>query len=232
MNKLKGNLGKALEHLSVSLQSGTNTHEDSERRKDVLEWERKMDLQKQYEHAGIFKRFIKSDFNNFNPYNSALEQSLNLSRSYAEAIINGMTANLVMSGLVGNGKTHLAVAIMKVVLHANKKAYYTTLFDALQELKNFRGDVEGFRKKLREPDLLVIDEVNSSLINMSETDKNLVFEIFNTRYKDQKPIVVITNLKADGLEQALGYQVVSRLYEDSQNILSFANNDYRIQKGK
>ena len=227
------NIHDSLKHLQESMQTGGSDKTHSERFEQAKQWQSQQALKKQFEYSGIFKRFWHADFSNFEVAHSPeLQRNLKIVEEYADYLIKGYSSNLVLSGLVGNGKTHLGVAVMKKLIVSGKTAYYTTLFDALSSLKNFKSDIEAFRSHLRKVDLLVMDEVNSNIMNLSETDKNLIFEIFNTRYKDKKPTLVITNIKPSDLEMALGVQVLSRLYEDGRNELVFTQKDYRLNKNK
>lgn len=201
----------------------------SQRYLDVKRDEERSRQLKRYESSGISKRFLECSFENFKDVNQKQKNNKVYCMKYVQAVLSKSSMNLVLSGFVGNGKTHLAVAIMKELIAHGLTVRYTTLFDALRGLKDFKSsDYSKARDLLRSPNLLVIDEINSSLVNLSETDKNLIFEIFNNRYKDKKPTLIITNLDAGNLEDALGYQVLSRLYEDSRNILTFTSDDYRI----
>lgn len=224
-------LSAALKRMHQSLEAG---HEDthSERFYEVQKLEEEFKLHERMTSSGLSKRFSKCSFDNFIVETEGQKTAKTFCMKYANALVNGRSLNLVLSGYVGNGKTHLATAVIKTLLENNLSARYTTLFDALVNLKDFKNqDIVAVRKSLSSPDLLVIDEVNSNMSKLSETDKNLIFEIFNARYKEEKPSIVITNLTGVELENALGYQVLSRLFEDSKNILVFTEQDHRL-KGK
>ncbi len=224
-------LSDAMKKMHESLEVGhENTH--SERFYEVQQFEKEKKLYERMVNAGLSKRFAKCSFDNFIVETEGQGVAKKFCMKYANALVNGRSDNLVLSGYVGNGKTHLATAVIKTLLENNMSARYTTLFDALVSLKDFKNqDISAVRKSLSSPKLLVIDEVNSNMSKLSETDRNLIFEIFNARYKEEKPTVVITNLTGVELEHALGYQVLSRLFEDSKNILVFTEQDHRL-KGK
>ena len=61
------------------------------------------------------------------------------------------------------------------------------------------------------PHLLVIDEVGAT--KPTEFELATLFNVINGRYEQQKPTVIITNLKPSELAEAIGERCVDRLRE-------------------
>lgn len=181
--------------------------------------------------AAIPERFKKATFDSFEDRTEKLKNlkkaMLNYSRKLATE--KEFNANCLMLGSVGSGKTHLAISALKNFISFNKTGYFITLNSLLMSYKNFGvSSVNNVNIDYAlNADLLVIDEVNTFLSEMSDFDKNNLFTIFNHRYNKVKPTIIISNLNPKQIEQALGVQVLSRLFEDTKNQLIFNEEDYR-----
>lgn len=74
-------------------------------------------------------------------------------------------------------------------------------------------------------DLLIIDEVGMQ--SGTEAESRALFDVFNERYQQMKPTVLISNLDVAGFVQAVGKRISDRVKEDGGEILSFDWNSYR-----
>jgi DNA replication protein DnaC len=182
------------------------------------------------ESMNIGEKFWNSTFENFDAYNDELKHHLETARRFAEKP-NG---KLVMIGENGNGKNHLAAAILK---KAGGIIY--TCFEIgvmLRDCYNGRSSEAELFYRLCSVPLLVIDELDKA--KESEAKNNWMSHVIGKRYNNMLPIVLIANghLQDDCkslkkpcpkcIECHLENDVISRVFEDSI-LMKFNSADYR-----
>jgi DNA replication protein DnaC len=178
----------------------------------------------------IEPRFYETNFDNFDAYNAELRGHLATCRRFAE----NPNGKLVMLGENGNGKTHLAVSVLK----ATGGVIYTAYEIGIKLRQSYGGDIkewEVFNELCTMP-LLVIDEVEK--IKDSESKQNWVSYVVGKRYDRLLPIIFIANCHAQKdcreqkkpcprcLEYHLENDVLSRIIEEGV-IMNFTSGDYR-----
>lgn len=118
---------------------------------------------------------------------------------------------LVLSGVRGCGKTHLAVAVASAQLRASRPVYYNTVVGMLNQIRTTYeiGNHDEYVRGLREVDVLVIDDLGGERRN-DWTDEQL-FDVLDNRYVERRPVMITTNA-APG-DMALSDRLASRLRE-------------------
>jgi DNA replication protein DnaC len=117
-------------------------------------------------------------------------------------------------GDVGTGKTTLAMLVSKAALDAGRSVAIYSLPRLLNLVREAIGSDEGkldLLDRLGTVDLLHVDDVGAE--HTSDWVLEQLYSIVNTRYEDQRSIVVTTNLQPDELGQQIGARTVSRLIE-------------------
>ena len=182
--------------------------------------------------SGIQKRFLKCTFENYHTDNEnslAIKNRLiGYCNKFKTILENGN--NLILSGSVGTGKTHLSCAVANEIA----KKGFTSVFRTLSEIssmihnaKSFDAEknVEQVMKSLVEVDLLIIDEVGA----VAEKDNAVLFDVINARYAENRPMIILTNLDSDNLQREIGARSFDRLAH-SGVYLTMAWNSYRRKK--
>lgn len=178
----------------------------------------------------IDKRFWYSDFENFDAYNDELRGHLETCLKFAEK----PDGKLVMLGENGNGKTHLAVSVLKKL----GGKIYTAYEIGVMLHQSYGGETREWEvlNELCTVPLLVIDEVEK--IKDSEAKQHWVSHVVGKRYDRLLPIVFIANCHTQAdctaqvkpcpkcLEYHLENDVLSRIIEDGI-IMKFNSDDYR-----
>jgi len=138
---------------------------------------------------------------------------------------------LVLVGEYGCGKTHLAVAIAKVVLEQGKSVLVQTVPDLLDNLRTSfdpKAETISFNtlfEDMKTADLLVLDDYGAENTTPWAVEK--LFQILNYRYSAALPTVITTN--NIGLEGIDG-RIRSRLHDKSLvNVIEINAKDYRPQ---
>jgi DNA replication protein DnaC len=128
----------------------------------------------------------------------------------------------------GTGKTAAAMLISKLAIEAGRSvAVYSTprLLSVVREAIETEEGMLGLLDRLALVELLHLDDLGAE----RQTDWVLeqLYSIVNSRYEDQRSIVVTTNLQPDALAGQIGARTVSRLIEMCGDPLPLFGDDRR-----
>lgn len=125
---------------------------------------------------------------------------------------------IALTGGRGNGKTQLAVELIRSLSFAEKamRSRYCTATEFFMEIKAaYRidsGKTEvDIIKEFQKPSLLVIDEISKR--RESDWEDLLLHELLNRRYNGLTDTLLICNQESKQLEESLGASLVSRMRE-------------------
>lgn len=167
------------------------------------------------------KRFADSSLDN---YNCETEEQKKLVEVLRKGIDDGFEKNIVIIGGVGTGKTHLAYSVINALeevresqtghkWYSESKVMYKTIKDIIDTIRMgwktndsyYEQDIENFKKC----PLLIIDEIGVQY--GSESERIELYTIFNTRYEDCLPTMVISNNSLTELQKILGQRIYDRI---------------------
>jgi DNA replication protein DnaC len=123
---------------------------------------------------------------------------------------------IALVGGRGNGKTQMAVELMKWYTEDLKSATFTTAVEFFMAIKatykaqSLTGEVE-IMERFRKPKLLVIDEIGKR--GQTEWENTLLFELLNSRYNDMLDSVLIDNRSKEEFIDMIGPSLASRMNE-------------------
>jgi DNA replication protein DnaC len=151
-------------------------------------------------------------------------------RRYVREIDANLDAGhgLWLMGDVGTGKTTLAMIVSKAALDAGRSvAIYSLprLLNLIRGAIETEGGMVGFLERLAAVDLLHIDDLGVE--NTTEWVLEQLYSIVNTRYEDERAMIVTTNLRYEELIEQLGERTVSRLVAICGNGLPLYGEDDR-----
>ena len=141
--------------------------------------------------------------------------------------------NLVLMGVQGTGKTHLATAVAMSLCEKGRRVRFytaTSLANILQE-KYQRGTLTSFMTSLRRVELLVLDEVG--FITLHKEASELVFQVISDCY-EQKSLIITSNLEFSQWNTIFGNDkltaaMIDRLIHHS-HILVFSGPSHRLEE--
>ena len=184
-------------------------------------------------NSGIPKRFLgktlKSYQVKFEEQKPIVNSAINFAKEFQQSSHSGRC--LIFIGNAGTGKTHIGCAIG---LHVIKNCGGTARFTSVSEINRLVRESKSFNSEYTETeiidafgnyDLLIVDEVG--IQSGTDAESRALFDVFNARYQNVKPTIVISNLIKDQLTVALGERIVDRLKEGGGEILSFNWQSYR-----
>lgn len=141
--------------------------------------------------------------------------------------------NLVLMGVVGTGKTHLATAIaLNLCKQGRHVRFYTAtgLANILQE-RHQRGTLTHFMASLRKVELLVLDEIG--FITLHKEASELLFQVVSECY-EQKSLIITSNLEFSQWNTVFGDSkltaaLIDRLIHHS-HIVVFSGPGHRLEE--
>lgn len=215
--------------------------QDEKRRQDEIESQQRFAreqeerrIQNALRDATIPRRFADASFESYVCQNESQRRIYAALQAYAANFPEhrAQGVGMIMTGGVGTGKTHLAVAIARHVIHGHKMtAKYASINRVMVAIKSsFHGDSDGITQQdvyeiLRQPDLLILDEVGAQ--QATEFEKLVMFDIVNARYEDVRPTILISNLSIKQVAECVGDRVIDRLRENGGKSFVFDWNSYR-----
>jgi DNA replication protein DnaC len=169
--------------------------------------------------ARIPTRFVGRTFDNFQADTDPKRHALTVARDFAEGFAEHSRkgAGLIFAGKPGTGKSHLAGAILQSVLTPDVR--YTTCMDLIRTVREtWRRDSEKSEAQvldyLERLDLLVIDEVGMQY--GTEGEQTILFDVLDRRYREVKPVVLLTNQDKAGFKGFVGDRTFDRLAETAR----------------
>ncbi|WBA12696.1 IS21-like element helper ATPase IstB [Salinivibrio kushneri] len=145
--------------------------------------------------------------------------------------------NVVLLGLSGVGKSHLAVNLGQLAVQKGLKTRFITAADLMLQLSTAKaqGKLESYlRRSVLAPKLLIVDEIG--YLPFGREEANLFFNVIAKRY-EQGSIIVTSNLpfsqwsKAFADDTTLMAALLDRLLHHS-HIVQISGESYRLRGKK
>lgn len=176
-----------------------------------------------YKQSYMEKNLQSKNFENFriNPNN---KEAIKVAKDYTEKCIKNNEDNgLIITGMSGQGKTHLASAIANKLIEQNKivlMGRLTTLLDMIKE--TFRDNTKSENELIElysNVDLIIIDDLGTEKISNWVLEK--LYTIIQNRCEKGLPIVITTRFNKKGLierfeksqDKDLANATIEKLYQ-------------------
>lgn len=216
--------GREITVLSVTLGSQTKrivprcrcqVEKEEQWHKELKERERKRRIESLFPTWALGQRFQECTFESFKP-RPGTENALKAAQEFAASFPPADGIGLMFLGTWGNGKSHLAAAIV----HAVKAQGHTAVFASVPEvLSRIRATYNDEAREteaqlmfgLREAKLTVLDDLGAEKKSNWTLEK--VYELIDARYRARRPTIVTSNLTPEELEEQIGPRAYDRLLE-------------------
>ena len=159
----------------------------------------------------------------------------NTAKKYAQDFESDITYGFTFYGRAGSGKTHLAVAIARyIIVEKQIPVRFVRIVDLLLSIRktfdeneshNTENESDLLRKYTLTP-LLILDDIGSE--KTTDWVRQILYQIIDERWIEQRPIIVTSNLTLEELEAKLGERITSRIAGMTQ-IIQMRSHDYRIK---
>jgi len=189
------------------------------------------------DEAQIPPRYQRCDLENFRTENDSLVEGVARARRFVE-LFPVVDKGLFLLGHPGVGKTHLAVAILKLAIR--RKGARGLFYDTRELLRLIRStynplvqtaEMDVLRPVMR-ADLLVLDDLGAE--KTSEWVEETLNLIVNTRYNERRATLFTSNYEIrddvtdpDALAVRVGFRMWSRLHEMCE-FLTLKGVDFRM----
>lgn len=170
------------------------------------------------------KRFIGRSFNNYHCKTDKQRQALQTATNYAHQFEHHHQkgTGLLMMGMPGTGKSHLAAAILQEIMPEHVGIYVTFLELVRAVRSPWRKDsglseAEIINRFIQAP-LLVIDEQGVQY-KPEGSERVTLFDVIDGRYREMRPTIIITNQNEDDLIECVGERIYDRIAETCRVVL-------------
>lgn len=193
-------------------------------------------IKREIKNSGLELLFKSKTFDNFETLN-------NWQKNYKDKAIKYLDEKdswLMIWGITGSGKTHLATAISKALIDKGNTYAYMQYTNEIIELANGRNNYDeniknrtNLRfKQLTTVDVLYIDDFLKADKNTNERSLNIVFDLINSRYVNNLKTIITTEFSPNQL-QKYNQAIIGRIVEKAGDyIIGSLDNDRNIrQKG-
>lgn len=174
--------------------------------------------------CGLTDAFKKKSFSTYKCESQSQVKAKHKSLMYCEEFADN-NKSLMLCGNCGTGKTHLGISVMLRLIDNNITCRYVEYNNMIVSLKQSVLDEENHMREMEKylsPRVLFIDDFLKGKI--TEADLSYIYRIVNTRYLQNKPMIISTEKSIDEIiswDEAVG----SRLVEMAgDNIIIFNNN--------
>lgn len=174
----------------------------------------------------VGKRHATCELNNFvvgdGQYATRRRAALTAVTDYCKKISENVAAgkNIILYGLPGTGKDHLAVSVIRVALMSRLTAISVRGSALAAEMRAYqceKGAKTSFPLKYAERDILLLSDAEPRVGDekASAFEIKAFLELIDQRYKDMRPIIITSNIERLAvLEQKIGDAALDRLTEN------------------
>lgn len=209
--------------------------EEAEQQRKADETARQARIEKRLQQAGVPLAFRGRTFDNYEAEHPEQQRILEIARHYADAFWSEHIrtgGSLVFGGKPGTGKSHLGLAIAQQVMQRGTAMYLDASTLVRRVRATWSRDSETSEETVldqlgRVLDLLVIDEIGMTV--GTENEQQILFDVLNRRYRELRPVILLTNLSGKELTDMLGERTIDRLKERA-TFLAFNWDSYRSKR--
>lgn len=191
-------------------------------------------ISKLLDGSGIMRgKFSRMTFDSFEKQHQG--KAFETAKKYAEGFGTIIKNGLFFYGKAGAGKTHLAVSIARYIIEEKQVAVkFARVIDLLMDIRRTYNADEYFRtenetellRKYSTIPLLILDDLGTE--KSTEWSRQIFYQIIDSRWIDDKPIIITSNLSLRELAERFDDRISSRI-GGSCEVFEAKPHDYRIE---
>lgn len=191
-------------------------------------------VSKLLDNSGIMRgKFCRMTFDSFEKQHQG--KAFEAAKEYAKGFDATTKNGLFFYGKAGAGKTHLAVSIARHIVEQQQIAVkFARVIDLLMDIRRTYNADEYFRtenemellRKYSTVPLLILDDLGTEKV--TEWARQILYQIIDSRWIDDKPIIITSNLTLRELAERFDDRISSRI-GGSCEVFEAKPHDYRIE---
>lgn len=190
---LDGAQKKVLQIPACTSDADIEEQKEKERKAEQESINKAIKISKLYEKSLMATKFKKTNFKNLNSdFNT---EEIKFCKNYANDFTAETSKGIMMIGNSGTGITTLLACICNELINKEYKCLFTTLTNLIREFTAYSSEHAGsIKDKLRwlmDFDFIVLDDVGRE--NLTDTRKEIFFQIIDTLYNNEKVVAFTAN---------------------------------------
>lgn len=215
-------MGKTISVLSVACSCEKERIEKEQQEKLKREESERLREEKKYikklkSRSMLDEKFKNSTFENCNEDNR-FQKLITICKKYCENFDYNKEKNIgmLLCGSAGVGKTYSVSCIANFLMEHRKSVICTSINGLLRQFKSTYNSSSKESEKdvldyINTIDLLIIDDLGTE--QLTEWSSSILYEIIDTRYRSDKPLIITTNLQKQDLQNRYHQRINDRIFE-------------------
>lgn len=173
--------------------------------------------------AGIPPHLLPNRFENFETPTEEHRRVLETVRNFSSGL-RSHRRSLVLVGIPGSGKTHLAVSVMwdnalTYPIYVNSVNMLASIKDSWNRKYSDQPTEEEILKKMIDAHLVVMDDVGCGH-DPNPFERRMFERILCNRHDYRRPTILATNLIGDQMKYLIGERAADRLAETADVVIT------------
>lgn len=176
--------------------------------------------------AGVPGVFLDATFDSYAPQDPQQQSARREAKSYAAALAERDNGALILEGDTGLGKTHLAVAALRVIAKHTESLLFAYVPSFLDELRAQATSDEPGRLFGRacEARMLVLDDLGAE--RPTEFAREKLEQLIHVRWSERRPMIITQNTSLEQLQSMLGAPLVRRIKDATSVYIELRGDAY------